>query len=875
MAKQSKNGYKSANKKKESVAKVSYHYKPDRLTLQEWQIALRRQTAMKENFAISETDMREYPGYYTVISPVSRNEYRVVYRGDGSPWNYCSCMDFKTSQLGTCKHLEAVNLWIEANHRKVYRNAPPYTSVYLSYKGERKVCIRIGPDNEAEFRKLAEPYFTSDGVLRPEAMNSFSDFLRDATRLNNTFRWYPDALGFILEKRDLRRREQLLSDYASDAALDSLLKTKLYPYQKEGIRFAFRAGRSIIADEMGLGKTIQAIGTAELMRKRNLISSVLIVCPTSLKYQWKKEIERFTDATAVVVEGNHLVRKKLYAAEEFYKIVSYNSVCNDIKILKSLYTDFLIMDEVQRLKNWNTQIAKAARHIESEYAVVLSGTPLENKLEELYAIMQFVDQYCLGPFYQFMDQTVVKSETGKVISYKNLNAIGEKMKNVLIRRRKKDVALQLPGRMDKVLFVPMTEEQRNMHDEYQNIVAQLVMKWTRTRFLSEKDRKRLLLMLSQMRMICDSTYILDQKTRYDTKVEETMNILSNVFESGNEKVVIFSQWERMTRLIADELDKLGVRYEYLNGRVPSAARKDLVDHFTELPESRVFLTTDAGSTGLNLQVASILINLDLPWNPAVLEQRIARIYRIGQKRNIQVINLVASQTIEERMLSTLNFKSSLFEGILDNGEDTIFLEDSKLDKIMEDIKVMASTGDVASGDSAGSDVASDDGEEEKTVKTADEEKDWMLPFEDEASAAEDDDKRLKDEDVSAHDGENNGDALMVEDEEAVGDEESAGRNGEPVPDGGSPSAEGKGGSDAEKKLASGTIENPQQLVQQGLSFFSGLAQTLCSPEATRKLVDSIVEEDKETGQTSLKIPVPDKESVTNILNLFGKLLANK
>ena len=122
-----------------------------------------------------------------------------------------------------------------------------------------------------------------------------------------------------------------------------------------------------------------------------------------------------------MVEGNHLTRKVLYGAEEFYKIVSYNSVCNDIKILKSLHTDFLIMDEVQRLKNWNTQISKAARHIESDYSVILSGTPLENKLEDLYSIMQFVDQFCLGPYYQFLDQTVVRSDTGKVVSYKNLN----------------------------------------------------------------------------------------------------------------------------------------------------------------------------------------------------------------------------------------------------------------------------------------------------------------------------------------------------------------------------------------------------------------------------------------------------------------------
>lgn len=809
---------KTSKKTKDAASKVSYHYKPDNLTLEEWQIALRRQAVAKEQFAISEMNRKEYPGYYQVVNPVSHNEYRVVYRGQESPWNYCSCMDFKTNQLGTCKHIEAVGIWLKESRKRVCRDVPPYTSVYLSYKGERKVCLRIGTDNAEEFRRLAEPYFTPEGALRPEALDTVTDFLRDALRLNDTFRWYSDALSFILEKRDAKRRQQLLSEVASDAVLDVLLKAKLYPYQKEGIRFAFRAGKSVIADEMGLGKTIQAIGTAELMRKQNLISSVLIVCPTSLKYQWKKEIERFTDAKAVVVEGNHLARKKLYDAGEFYKIVSYNGVCNDIKILKSLYTDFLIMDEVQRLKNWNTQISKAARHIESEYAVILSGTPLENKLEELYSIMQFVDQYCLGPYYQFMDRTVVKSETGKIISYKNLNAIGEQMKDVLIRRRKKDVALQLPGRMDKILFVPMTEQQRAMHDEYQTVVSQIVYKWTRARFLSEKDRKRLLLMLSQMRMICDSSYILDQKSRYDTKVEETMNILKTVFDSGDEKVVIFSQWERMTRLIAAELDALGVRYEYLHGGVPSEARKNLVDNFTGLPESRVFLSTDAGSTGLNLQAASILINLDLPWNPAVLEQRIARIYRIGQKMNIQVINLVASQTIEERMLSTLNFKSSLFEGILDNGEDVIFLEDSKLDKIMDSIKVMTEPIEMGESAQAGSDIRQDDGEEARKTDAAEKE---VVPEQEEKPVREEIPVREKD----------------------------------------TPEAERD------------TSVEPEQLVQQGFSFLSGLARTLSSPEATRKLVDSIVEEDKETGQTSLRIPVPDKESVAGILNLFGKLLA--
>lgn len=813
-------GKKASIRKKTQAPKVSYHYKPEHLSLEQWQIALRQQAAEKEAFVISEDKTTDAPGYYTVKNPITRNEYRVVFRGKESLWNYCSCMDFKTSRLGTCKHIEAVKMWIKAHRKRIHRERPAYSSLYLSYRGKRQVCLRIGTNNEDEFRKLAEPYFTPDGVMRPGTENHIFDFLTAATRLDDTFRWYPDALNYIVEQRDQKTRTSVIQSI-SDQELDTLLKVSLYAYQKEGIRFAYRAGKSIIADEMGLGKTIQAIGTAELMKKNKLIGSVLIVCPTSLKYQWKKEIEKFTDSTAIVIEGNHFQRKKMYEASEFYKIVSYNSMSNDVKILRSLHTDFLIMDEVQRLKNWKTQISQSARHIDADYAVVLSGTPLENKLEELYSVMQFVDQYCLGPYYQFMDQAVITNETGKVIAYKNLNEVGKRLESVLIRRRKRDVALQLPERQDKILFVPLTTEQRDMHDEYQAQVSQLVLKWNRNRFLSEKDRKRLLLFLSEMRMVCDSTYILDQKSRYDTKVEETMNILRNVFDNGDEKVVIFSQWERMTRLIAAELDKIGVQYEYLHGGVPSEKRKDLMLNFTENPASRVFISTDAGSTGLNLQVASILINIDLPWNPAVLEQRIARIYRLGQQRNIQVINMVASQTIEERMLSTLNFKSSLFEGILDNGADSIFLEDSKLDKIMDSIKDVVETVDDKKQESA-SGISTDD-MEENVVSTPDDSlllngKEQLLPFEDFSSEC--DEERTKRQETKE----------------------------EP---------------------------HPQELLQQGISFFNGLAKTLQSPEATKQLVDAIVKVDEQTGETSLHIPVPNKDSVANVLSMLGKLFEGK
>lgn len=681
---------KPNNKKVQNLSNV---LKPDNMELTEWQKALRRQVAIQEHFIVSQNTQTDEPGCYSVANPKTDNEYKVIYRGANCKWNYCSCMDFKVSRLGTCKHIEAVCSWIKKRRKTLDKTLPSYTAVYLLYQEGRKICIRIGTEKSEEFTRLASEYFTNDGYLKPESIYSFSTFLSTARKISNTFRCYPDALQYILDLRDDRKRAELVSEKCTDKNLDSLLNARLYPYQKEGIRFAIKTGKTIIADEMGLGKTIQAIGCAEFMRKENLISSVLIVCPTSLKYQWKKEIERFTGCQSVVIEGNHLRRKKMYDDSTFYKIVSYNSICNDVKILRHMSTDFMIMDEAQRLKNWNTQVAQAMRRIHADYMVVLSGTPLENKLQELYSIVQIVNPFLLGPLHEFIADTTVLSPSGQIIGYKNLNEIGERLKGVMIRRRKSDVKLQLPSRMDSIRFVPMTKEQAGMHDEFHSVVSQIVTKWNKTHFLSEKDRKRLLLLLSQMRMACDSTFILDQRSRHDTKIDELMHMVEDMIENGDDKMVIFSQWERMTRLVCQELEKRGIMYANLNGSVPSEKRKQLMDDFTSNPDCRIFVSTDAGSTGLNLQVASVLVNLDLPWNPAVLEQRIARIYRIGQTKSVQVFNMVAERTIEERMLSTLNFKSNMSEGILDNGTDAVFMEESKFNRLMETVEeVTASDG---------------------------------------------------------------------------------------------------------------------------------------------------------------------------------------
>ena len=869
-SKTSANSKSSKTKKaKVVVPKMNNVVKPQSLSLEEWQVALRQQQAEKEVFAISQVDEEYCPGEYKIGNAITRNEYKVVYRGRNSMWNYCSCMDFKTSQLGTCKHLEAVKLWVKKKKKKVNREQPSYSSVYIDYKGPRSVKIRFGETCNDIFKRLAKDYFDGDGVLREEAYDKFDIFLHAAKAIDENFRCYGDALDFIISKREKSRRLQLVESKYSDETLDSLLKARLYPYQKEGIRFAVKAGKAIIADEMGLGKTIQAIAASEIYLREGMADNVLVVCPTSLKYQWKKEIEKFTggDMTEVmdehsgqivpvpkviVIEGSPFKRQRMYMSSTPYKIVSYNTVCNDIREMGRLSVGVLVMDEIQRLKNWDTQISRAARKIDSDYAVLLSGTPLENKLEELYANMELVDQFCLGPYYKFKEEHILlDQETGKIIGYRNLNAIGEQIREKLLRRTKKGVQLQLPKRSDQYLLVPMTSAQADYHTEFKWELTKILNKYNKFHYMSEQDRRRLMLLLSQMRMVADSTFILEQdlKKRQDVKIAEVMNLLDNVFANGDEKVVIFSEWERMARLVAIELEKRGIRFEFLNGSIPAKQRGRLVENFTTLPESRVFISTDAGSTGLNLQVASILINLDLPWNPAVLEQRIARIYRLGQERPVQILNLVSKDSIEEGMIAKLKFKTSMFEGVLDGGEDSVFVSDDKFKKFMDDLScVMDDTPKPPAVEYA------DNETEEQTAKTADNEETKTKATEhakkDTVTESDDDSEVLKDLARQS--------SPFVESHIQTLDG-FADHDVQPTPSHG-------------RHTVPSAPSDPRQLISQGVSFLTGLAETLKSEEATRQLVDNIVEVDEKTGEVNVKIPVASKETVMQLFSLLGKLM---
>ncbi|MCC6195807.1 MAG: ATP-dependent helicase, partial [Burkholderiales bacterium] len=348
--------------------------------------------------------------------------------------------------------------------------------------------------------------------------------------------------------------------------------------------------------------------------------------------------------------------------------------------------ELVIVDEAQRIKNWNTIAARALKRIDSPYALVLTGTPLENKLEELISIVQFVDQHRLGPTWKLLHEHQVKDEFGRVTGYAGLEKIGQTLAPILIRRRRSEVLKQLPSRTDQNLLVPMTEPQMVHHQENADIVARIVNRWRRMKFLSDKDQRLLTCALQNMRMSCNSTYLLDQETDHGVKADELAALLDGVFVQPDAKAVVFSQWTRTHDIVIRRLEDRRIGYVSFHGGVPSERRPALVERFRDDPDCRVFLSTDAGAAGLNLQHASTLVNMDLPWNPALLEQRIGRIHRMGQKRPVQIVNFVAKGTIEEGMLSVLAFKRSLSAGILDGGQSEISLGGSRLSRFMKEVE---------------------------------------------------------------------------------------------------------------------------------------------------------------------------------------------
>ena len=679
------------------------------MSVDEWQAELRKQFATDQKFKIK--NIGDHPLYsdFEVFNPETGKTYKVSIRDNVSSYNYCSCPDFKVNTLGTCKHIEYVlfKLLRYKKYQKYFTQLQPnnYSSLSILYGHDQH--IRLKKADSCHEYENEEKYFDDQSFLLPGMIYELDSFIKSVVKTDPSFRIYPDVFEYITQHKKNRDRKTKLKEIFPEGTesriLEDLINTRLYPYQKAGVIEIINAGRVLLADDMGLGKTIQAIAAVEIFARYFDVTKVLVICPTSLKYQWKSEIRKFAGRDASVVEGLIHKRKDLYCQDDFYKIISYGVVRNDTELINAWKADLIIIDEAQRIKNWKTLTAKSVKKIQSEYTIVTTGTPLENRIDELHSIVEYIDRYKLGPLFRFLDNHQVLDEYGKLIGYKNLRTINKTLKDILIRRTKKEIIDQLPGRIDKNFFVEMTTEQESDHWDYYNVVARLANRWIEQGYLSEEDRQNLLICLNCMRMVSDSTYILNRKTNSGNKINELKSIIQEITEGQNNKIVIFSQWKRMFDLLTRELNKMDLKYEYLNGDVPAGQRNTIIEKFQSDQALKLFLSTDAGGVGVNLQSANILINIDLPWNPAVLEQRIGRIYRLGQKKHIQVYNFISKFSIEHRILHLLDFKKAVFKGVLDDGgEDRVMLEG-----FLQSLKAML-------------DVNLEDPDKTETVEVADE-----------------------------------------------------------------------------------------------------------------------------------------------------------
>jgi hypothetical protein len=346
-------------------------------------------------------------------------------------------------------------------------------------------------------------------------------------------------------------------------------------------------------------------------------------------------------------------------------MVNYEQMLADsLEVNQRLRPDVVVLDEAQRIKNWSTKTTQAVKRLRSRYAFVLTGTPIENRIDEIHSLMDFLEPSVLGPLFRFNRQFYDLDDRGRPVGYRNLDKLHERIRPFMLRRRKADVETELPARTDRNFFVALSAEQQSEYEGHEGVVARLAA-MAKRRPLTQQEQDKLLRHLAMMRMVCDTNYILDPAQRACPKLAELEKLLEECRDNLDVKVLVFSEWERMLELVRGLCGQLRLGFAWHTGTVPQQRRRAEINTFKSDPNCRVFLSTDSGASGLNLQAASVVINCDLPWNPAKLEQRIARAWRKHQTRSVTVVNLVSENTIEQRMLQTLSLKQALADGVLE------------------------------------------------------------------------------------------------------------------------------------------------------------------------------------------------------------------
>jgi SNF2 domain-containing protein/SWIM zinc finger len=523
-------------------------------------LAERAERARTEKMRLTSADPQEIWTDYTLTNSASGKTYRVALRGWQPGESFCSCPDFRKNTLGTCKHILHA---LEKARRRFpdSRRIRPYR--------QRDICVHLSYSKGLELRLLLPERLdnAASAIVRPirgRAITDVPDLLKRIRQLEAQdlpVTVYPDAEEYIqsrlLQQRIAATVAQIRRNPKSHPLRTTLLKVEILAYQLDGIAFAAGAGRAILADDMGLGKTLQGIGVAELLAREASIRKVLVVCPASVKSQWRSEILRFSQRDCQIVLGSAAQRAAQYENDCFFTICNYEQVLRDLLSIERAKWDLIVLDEGQRIKNWEAKTTQTMKSLRSPFALVLSGTPLENRLDDLFSVVEFIDDRRLGPAFRFFNRHRVTDEKGKVLVYKDLDVLRAALKPVLLRRTRSAVMKDLPPRTTEVVRVPPTAEQADIEQAQMQVVSTIVRK----AYISEMDLLRLQKALLLARMNADSTYLVDKRPPgYSTKLERLQELFEDLAAEEARKIVVFSEWTTMLTMIERQIKRLELDY---------------------------------------------------------------------------------------------------------------------------------------------------------------------------------------------------------------------------------------------------------------------------------------------------------------------------
>ena len=482
---------------------------------------------------------------------------------------------------------------------------------------------------------------------------------------------YLDEMYSALQKRGLPDKK--IPHYS--------LKPIMRSYQKAGYEWLKMLEKyrlnGILADEMGLGKTLQAISVLTDLPED---SKSLIVCPKTLLFNWVAEIEKFNPRLKYIIyEGNKEYRTNLLNTVPVQIVIcSYTLIQNDMEEFDKIYFDYLILDEAQHIKNHVTLRAKAIKKIKARYKLAMTGTPLENSIVELWSMFDFLMPGYL-PSLKKVREYVAESKNDDVLE-EDINSQYNKIRRYIapfiLRRKKKDVLIELPDKQEQAIYCAMTEKQENHYVQVLNTVKNEVFgnaDSLQKSNISNNNYFNILAALTRLRQICDHPGLINDEWLEQGDMSGKLNTLSDLvadsIENGR-KVLIFSQYIKMLKLIENMIRKLKIPYEYMDGSTKD--RKSVINHFNTNENVRIFLISlKTGGFGINLTAADTVILVDPWWNPMLEAQAIDRVHRIGQTKKVLVYKMITKGTVEEKIMILQKQKRDLFANVIDQGDSVL------------------------------------------------------------------------------------------------------------------------------------------------------------------------------------------------------------